>query len=85
MGKHLSHSEWLDKPAPMHWIKASKIKNWPNVQVELCEKWLEAKTKGWFYHAGDHWIFELKNDLVTFKMFVLTDHFTEDIGSIESS
>ncbi len=78
MGKKLTTEEWANTPVPMVWLRSDRIKDWEKVVVELCEKWLNANAKGWYYPSGNYWVFENVEDMTTFKWFVLNNKFFND-------
>lgn len=76
MARKLTSDEWHEASLPMYWIRSDLIKNWENVVLEICEKWLEGNIEGWYYHSGAYWVFQNEKDVFTFKWFVLNNKFS---------
>ena len=84
MGQKLTTEQWDAAALPMHWLRSDKIKDWEKVVTELCEKWLNANAKGWYYISGKYWVFENIEDMFSFKLFVLNNKFFDDThGTVE--
>jgi hypothetical protein len=86
MGKRLTPDEWKDITPPFAWMKLKVMID--DIQLSFIDKWLTARTSGWWYRGEKDsnqvlMVFEHVEDMVMFKLWASDNTFEEDGGEIQ--
>jgi len=88
----LSDTEWKAVSAPFYYLRVRPPANWGKtgtVVHDMVDKWIEANTHGWFYRYSTPgevlFIFADEGDRAITKLWLSTDPFNEEAGSVEAA
>lgn len=79
----LSHEQWLEITPPFFWIKTDFLQGKDEIYRQMVYKWLDESISGWWYNSGEVYVFSTAEDRAAFKLWMLTDAFSNTYGDID--